>query len=240
MSFSTFYELYRLISEGTCEISSRKQAMQLRKSALSQPTGLGFEKVAFDTRRIDQETEYNPRRGLQNYNRSEAFLSEAMGEKIKCFAKLYHVLQDMNKKFGKEHEWQDSNARVLLSTLNSGLRINQQDGDFSENQPTQGSLYYIEQLLQMRYRLNCDDIEKMGAKDLEKVILSKDEELINKDVDRSLQITKSDVAKYGYDTLMEKLFSVSAPSEGQPVVERSITIVIRDSFPNKLLNKKAV
>src|SRR5260370_39885653 len=103
MSPDTFYELYQLISEGICEIPSIKQAMQLRKSALqSCVAGPGFKKLAFDARRIDQETQYNPRRGLQNYNRSEAFLSQATGEKIKCFAKLYHVLEDMDKEFGKE------------------------------------------------------------------------------------------------------------------------------------------
>lgn len=67
-------DLYQLISRGTETAPSRKLSMKLRKAGLNSiVSGTGFTKVAFDTRRIDQETEMNPRRGLQNYNRSEAF-----------------------------------------------------------------------------------------------------------------------------------------------------------------------
>jgi hypothetical protein len=231
MNPETFYELYQLISDGTSEIPSRKQAMQLRKVGLeAHSSGQGFTKMAFDTRRIDQETEYNPRRGLQNYSRSEAFLSEALGTKIKNFAKLRNVLEDLKKKFGKEHEWQDSNARVLLSTLDKGLRTIEKDGDFSEGQPAQGSLDYIEELLHVRYRLTFDDLVRMGSNDLKKVILSKDEELIRKDVNKALEITKADVGSQTYDTLMEKLFGGVRATQENPEVERTVTITIKDKF----------
>jgi hypothetical protein len=230
MKLDNFYELFELISAGTSDIPARKQSMQLRKAGLEAYTSdQGFTKLAFDTRRIDQETEYNPRRGLQNYNRSEAFLSEVLGEKIKNFAKLRNILEDIKGQYGKEHEWQDSNARVLLSTLDAGLRTMQKDGDYATGQPAQGSLNYIEELLHMRYRLTFDDLTKMGSNDLKRVILSKDEELIRKDVNRSLEITKSDVARQGYDTLMEKLFNVQATSEN-PNIERTVTITIKDSI----------
>ena len=105
----------------------------------------------------------------------------------------------------------------------------QKDGDYATGQPAQGSLNYIEELLHMRYRLTFDDLTKMGSNDLKRVILSKDEELIRKDVNRSLEITKSDVARQGYDTLMEKLFNVQATSEN-PNIERTVTITIKDSI----------
>ena len=77
-------ELYQLVSQGTENIDARKQSRMLRKVALdSYSSGQGFTKLAFDTRRVDQETQYIPRRGLQNYQRSEAFLSEAISQKIK-------------------------------------------------------------------------------------------------------------------------------------------------------------
>jgi hypothetical protein len=233
-------ELYNLISRGSENVTSRKQSKQLRKVAMqSVSSGQGFTKLAFDTRRIDQETEYNPRRNLQNYNRSEAFLSEAISQKIIHFAKLRKVLVGLKAIYGKEHEWQDSNARVLLSTLDNGLRTLTKDGDYTESQPGVGSFDYIEELMHVRYRLGFDDLAKMSETDLKKAILSKDEELIRKDVSDALEITKHDVAKQGYDTLMEKLFSISGtPSADQPVIERSITITIRDSFPNKLPDKK--
>src|SRR5271167_2392421 len=116
-------ELYNLISRGSQNLGARKQSRLLRKVALaSAVSGKGFTKMAFDTRRIDQETEYNPRRGLQNYNRSEAFMSEGLGQRIKNFSKLRNVLNGLKQGYGKEHEWQDSNARVLLTAINNGLR----------------------------------------------------------------------------------------------------------------------
>jgi hypothetical protein len=228
MTHDLIYELYQIISEEIADIPERRRECQLRKNALQNCLS-GFKKVAFDTRRIDQETEYNPRRGLQNYNRSEAFLSEALGQKIKNFAKLRDILEEMRVEYGKEHEWQDSNARVLLSTLNKGLRADQQDGDFAVNQPAQGSLDYIEELLQVRYRLNFDNLTKMGSNELKRIILSKDEELTRQDVTHALKITKSDISSRSYDSLMDKLFNVQASTE-HPDVERTITITIKDSI----------
>lgn len=233
MHFDTISDIYQLIAEGQENTLSRKHAIDLRARGFqSLCDGSGFVKQAFDTRRIDQETEYNPRRGLQNYNRSEAFLSEAMGQKVKNFAKLRKVLAGLNQEYGKEPEWQDSNARVLLSTLDKGLRLEQQDGDFSEAQPAMGSFDYIEELMHVRYRLGFDDLEKLGEEDLRKVILSKDEELIRKEALNSVQISKREIAVQGYDTLLEKLFTISAPNADQPVIERTISITIRDSLPS--------
>jgi hypothetical protein len=231
MKLEHLSELYQLISCGTKNIPARKQGIQLRKAGFAAYTSPGgFNKLAFDTRRIDQETEYNPRRGLQNYSRSEAFLSEGLGEKIKNLAKLRNVLEDLRKEFGKEHEWQDSNARVLISTLDNGLRTIEKDGDYATNQPAQGSLDYIEELLHVRYRLSGDDLAKLSARDLKRVILSKDEELTRKDVKQALEITKGDVATQSYDTLMEKLFGNVRATADNPEVERTVTITIRDRF----------
>jgi hypothetical protein len=231
MQPENFYELFELICVGISEIPARKRAMALRKAGfVFFSANLGFTKVAFDTRRINQETEFNPRRGLQNYNRSESFLSEAMSDKIKNFTKLRDVIQDMKEQFGREHEWQDSNARVLLSTLDIGLRTIQKDGDYAVNQPAQGSFDYIEELLHMRYRLTFDDLSKKTASELKKVILSKDEELTRKDVNKALEITKSDAANQNYDTLMSKLLDGVRASKENPEVERTITIIIKDKF----------
>lgn len=231
MKLDTILELYQLISSGTENLPVRKQAIQLRKNSLViNISENGFKKIAFDTRRIDQETEYNPRRGLQNYNRSEAFLSENIGEKLKNFAKLKNVLDQLKKEYGKEHEWQDSNARVLLSTLDNGLRTIEKDGDYAISQPAQGSLDYIEELLQVRYRLSCDNLATMGSNDLRRIILSKDEDIIRKDVNQALEITKGDVASQSYDTLMDKLFNGVKASAENPSVERTITITIKDKF----------
>ena len=213
-------------------MASRKQSRQLRKVALETTVaGQGFTKMAFDTRRIDQETEYNPRRGLQNYNRSEQFLSEGLAQRVKNFAKLRNSLNALKNVYGREHEWQDSNARVLLTAVDKGMRTGIDDGDFAaQNQPGVGSFDYLEELLNVRYRLTHDDLTRMSETDLTRVILTKDADLTNKDVKQALEITKSDVANKGYDSLIEKLFDGCKASADNPDVERTITITIRDRF----------
>jgi len=231
MKLDEVLELYSLITRGTQNVAQRKLSRMLRKSGLNSiQSGQGFTKIAFDTRRIDQETEYNPRRGLQNYQRSEAFITEAMSQKIKNFAKLRRVLEGLKQTYGREHEWQDSNARVLLSTLDNGLRTITKDGDFTDSQPGLGSFDYLEELLHVRYRLTFDDLVKMGESDLKKVILLKDEELTHKDTSGNLEITKSDVASQTYDTLLEKLFGGVRATKENPEVERTVTITIKDKF----------
>lgn len=232
MSLLEVTELYNLISRGTQGVESRKQSRQLRKAALdSVVSGQGFRKLAFDTRRIDQEVDYIPRRGLQNYNRSEQFLSEGVAQRVKNFAKLRNVLLGLKNVYGKEREWQDSNARILLTAIDKGIRTDQNDGDFAvHNQPGVGSFDYLEELLAMRYRLTYDDLVRLGETDLSKVILSKDEELTRKDMKQALEITKNDVATKGYDSLIEKLLEGCKASAENPDVERTITITIRDKF----------
>lgn len=231
--YEMIFDLYQLISDANESLPVRKQTIKLRKAMLeSHAFGTGFTKIAFDTRRIDQETQINPRRNLQNYNRSESFLSEIMNEKLQHFSKLRNVLNGLQSKYGKEPEWQDSNARILLSTLNKGLRSDQNDGDYTEAQPGVGSLDYIEELLHVRYRLGFDSLAKMGEKDLARVILSKDEELIRKNVNPLNNITKNDVATQSYDTLLEKLFTVHATAEN-PEIERTVTITIKDKIMEK-------
>jgi hypothetical protein len=231
MSLLEVTELYNLISRGSENVGARKQARALRKNAVTGiVSGNGFKKLAFDTRRIDQEVEYNPRRGLQNYNRSEAFVSEAMSQKIQNFTKLRKVLVGLKDIYGKDPEWQDSNARVLLTHLDNGLRTSTHDGDFTESQPGVGSFDYLEELLHVRYRLGFDDLTRLGDLDLKSVILKKDEALMYKKVDSAFEITKNDVSNKGYDSLIEKLFAGCQASIQNPSVERSITITIRDKF----------
>lgn len=246
MRLLEIYELYNLISRGTANVPSRKQTRSLRKAAFDGISDQGFSKVAFDTRRVDQETEFNPRRGLQNYNRSEAFLSESTAQRVKNFSKLRNALNDLKRVYGREYEWQDSNARILLTAIDKGLRTDIEDGDFATNQPGVGSFDYLEELLNVRYRLNYDDLTVMGEADLKKAILSKDEDLLHKDVKVALdsyknrqfapppvrepEITKHDVTVKTYDSLVDKLFDNCKASEENPDVERTITITIRDRF----------
>lgn len=231
MNLQEWCEVYDLIFAGTQHVPARRRTMAFRKRAYQAlVVQKGFTKVAFDTRRIDQTTEFNPRRGLQNYHRSQAFVDEAMAQKVRNFSKLQDVLGDLKVVYGEAPGWQDSNARVLLSTLNHGLRTFSKDGDFTDTQPALGSFDYIEELLHVRYRLTFDDLTKIGKADLKEVILSKDEELTHQDGGRQeLGVTKFDVSHQSYDTLLEKLFNVRASAD-RPDVERTVTITIRDTI----------
>ena len=105
MNIKEFAEIYYLISSGSSEIAVRKDMSKFRKQILNSfDNSDGFKKVAFDTRRINQETDFIPRRGLQNYHRSEAFLSEATSNKIQNFAKIKRGLENLKEKYGKEPE----------------------------------------------------------------------------------------------------------------------------------------
>ena len=221
-------DLFHLLANNTNHRISRCQARALRKSAF-QFDQSGFVKVAFDTRRITIDPGHtNPRRGLQNYQRSQAFIDDNMSEKIKAFGKLRKCCNELKAIYGEDHRWQDSNARTLLANLDNGLRTVAQDGDFSNNQPSLGSFDYITELLHMRYRLGFDDLTKLAESDLKRIILSKDEELIGRDT--SIEIKKDDISKHSYDDLITKLLEGCRASNENPNVKRSITITIEDSI----------
>ena len=55
-------------------IEERVDAQELRVEAIKSSVNKPLTKIAFDTRRIDQENDYNPRQNLQYYHRSEPFI----------------------------------------------------------------------------------------------------------------------------------------------------------------------
>lgn len=257
MEINTILEIYELISSGTESVLTRKLSAIIRKRGLDYIISSGLIKNAFDTRRIDQETTYNPRRGLQNYHRSEPFVSENMLAKIKGFSKLSTVLDQIKSEYGREPEWQDSYVRVLSAAVHKGLRTIQADGDYSDAQPSMASLAYLEELMYVRYRLTPDSLVTMADHDLRNAILSKDELLTNGGICSTVSpIIPSDVSKYSYDNMLEKvlssvaqvisqmkpqddltskLFDIKATSDS-PDVERTVTINIKDKI-NPTLEK---
>jgi hypothetical protein len=213
--------VYSLLAQNA-DFGARQETIALRKRAFANPDPMI--KVAFDTRRIDQETEFNPRRGLQNYNRSEQFLTAATADKIVHLQKLRRIAEGVKEKYGREPEWQDSYARILLNTLNQAL-----NKDPGETQASIGSLDYVEELLFTRYRLDMETIAKYADETLRDIVLNKDEALIRKGVLMPVPETTKSISVQGYDTLLDKLFSVKATAEN-PNIERTITITIKDSI----------
>lgn len=256
MKLQTALDIYNLIANGS-NSADRVEAMKVRMKFLSKISDKNIVKIAFDTRKINQETDYIPRRGLQNYHRSEKFISEAIAFKVQAFTKLSKILENLKNQYGREPEWQDSYTRVLHSTVNKNLII---DGDeFSDTQPSMTSLGYLEELMYVRYRLTPDNLNTLSEVDLTDKILSKDELLVRKGYNTNYvkEISPSDVSKYSYDQMIDKmlhtmaqvmssykpspvddnltnkLFDVKATKDN-PEVERTVTITIKDKIGDKL------
>lgn len=230
MKIEDIADIYSIIASSLEEHDSRKESIALRKLAFQKAFN-PLVKIAFDSRRINQETDYIARRGLQNYNRSDAFISEATASKLKCLKELKLALLDLKQDYGKNKGWQDSYCRVLLDTVNKALRTEQKDGDYTDSQPGVGSLDYIEEMLHVRYRLDLLNIADLSAKDLRDKLLSKDKELEDSDINSAeFRVERSSVGNETYDTLIEKLFGGVKATKENPNVERSITITINDKF----------
>lgn len=113
---SELLEIHALIKSASTNLDIRTKSKLIRDDVLAeyQP----FKKQAFDTRRIDQDKEYNPRRGLQHYQRSEEFVSEDTNHKMICIQKCKEVTNLLKSVFSKTNEWHDSFIKTLYNTLN--------------------------------------------------------------------------------------------------------------------------
>lgn len=207
----------------------------------------GFNKLAFDTRRVDQEHERNPRSNLQYWHRSQPFIDQEAQNKINIFSKLFVVLNDLKQSYGHSQEWHDSYSRMLYDNINRTLRIKQADSDIFGPQ-----LCYLEQLLSARYRLNLEDISKMSSEELKAAILNKDESLLKRgffleqasknllNKDGQNNIANSEVVAAApapqvkvintQESIINAIFGASNLSrkDGERKAERTITITIRD------------
>ena len=131
------------------EINNHKQAAhELRKKHILNAKATGIVKMAFDTRRVNQDTTYIARRNLQTYHRSEAYIDNDSSKKIKTFFKVKTAVDSIKEDFNGDPEWLDSYARILSCALDRTLRIDQKDFDFFKPQ-----LDYLQELLYLRYRL---------------------------------------------------------------------------------------
>jgi hypothetical protein len=213
-------------------IEARADLRAFRAQILASLIPAQIEKRAFDSRRTNQYTDYNPRRSVQYYHRSDAFITKPLAETIKTFFKLKTAADSIKEDFTGDPDWFDSYARILCASLDRTLRVDQQDGDFFQPQ-----MDYVKELLYLRYRLREEDVEKLGEKDLRNIILDRDEKLLHKQIYAAYN--NGGLMKKGnpapdmiktQDTLMEKLFGeVKATAENKEV-SRSVTITINDKI----------
>lgn len=171
-----FKILLNNIKQVHSSIEDRADAHELRVDALknlAQP----MVKNAFDTRRINQDTYFNPRRNLQHYHRSEPFITKDAAEQIKTFFKLKTAVDSIKEDFTGDQDWLDSYARILSTALDRTLRVEQKDMDFFQPQ-----MDYLNEMLYLRYRINENDINKMSEMELKSIILNRDEKLFHKQI----------------------------------------------------------
>lgn len=216
-------------------IEDRSDMLDFRKASIEEFT-LPLVKNAFDTRRINQETEYNPRRNLQNYHRSEPFITKDASENIKILFKLKNAVDNVKESFNNDPDYLDSYCRILSNALDRTLRMDQKDMDFSSAQ-----MNYLNELLYLRYRLAAEDITKFDEKELQNIILDRDEKLKYKTIyaqyDNKDKKINAEVSQRS-DSLTDRLFgNVKASSENKEV-ERTITIKINDQIKNDDIKKE--
>ncbi len=221
---------------------SRQDLIKLRAHYISklEPSN-SIVKLAFDTRRIDQQNVYNPRRNLQYYHRSDPFIQKDSAEKIKTFFKLKTAADSLKEDFQGDPDYLDSYLRILNATLDRTLRIDQKDFDFFKPQ-----MDYLEELLYLRYRLKHEDIIRLNEKELRNIILDKDERLLHKTIYaqynnggmNKTSAQPNQVMVKGSDPLIEKLFGDVKASAENREVERSVTITIKDKLPDQDIKKE--
>lgn len=229
----------------TKELLALHASFEKRANTTSKATSNGIIKNAFDTRRINSEEQINPRRNLQNYQRSEPFISEDISNRVKNLFKVKNAADQIKGQFIGDPDWLDSNSRILCNAIDNTLRIEQKDYDFFKPQ-----FDYLNELLYLRYRLASEDIERLKEEEIKDVLLKRDEKLMYKSIYANYSL-KDPISKVGdqsmlivkqpsyvqEDSLMEKLFGNVRATSDNPSIKRTVSITIDDQI-NKISQEK--
>ncbi len=226
--------IYESVCDFMCNSDDRAANARIRKAYL-QPNLI---KVAFDTRRTNQNTDVNPRQNLQYYQRSEPYINEKTADQVKLLFKVKAAVDDIREEFIGEPDWLNSHTRILCNAIDETLRVNQNDFDYSERQ-----LDYISELLYVRYRLQAEDITSATPTFLRQTFLNKDEILLRrglftnykKDLEKTTTYQDFDMQKNSditKTTKSTKPNKVKVKGKGKDV-DKSITININVNNDNE-------
>lgn len=215
-------------------IEDDSEPLQIRRSARQAYFPTNLVKVAFDTRRVDQEFTLNPRANLQYWHRTDPFISDDDQKRLETLAKLLDPLTEIKNKYGSLPEYHQSYARILHETLDRTLKHREVDKDIFTPQ-----INYLEQLVFARYRLSLEDIQKFSSPDLKSRLLSKDENMLRRGTflaDSALESRgqEKNLGKDGNyqilnDTLAQAIFGQTFRKPGESSTTRTITISITDA-----------
>jgi hypothetical protein len=215
-----------------CSRDEDREVVRVARGAALESLSNPITKVAFDTRRVDQLRDRNPRQNLQYYHRTDPFIDEEDDDKLNRFARLLKVLNGIQKDFGTQPEWFESYARQLHDSVTRILRVKQADLDVFKPQ-----LFYLEQLLDARYRITMDQLKSMPTKELRARILSKDEPLLKRgayiketggpEESRPIVVDGQTTTQ---DSIVNAIFGGNnLRKDGERTVERTVTITIKDN-----------
>jgi hypothetical protein len=234
MASKKVYKVQASLEPGMVKRAARAAAMRAMMPSE------GLTKVAFDTRRIDQETERVPRANLQYWNRSQQFLDEEAKNRIKAMSKLIKPLDMIRDKYGHHPEYFHSYARSLHDSVKRAIKVDAQELDIFRPQ-----IDYLEQLLFARYRLSLEDIQNKPAQHIYDQLIKRDEDLIRRDAylnltndahDENVKQSAFVMGKDGnglnastQDSIINAIFgNQDLRRDGEKKVERTITITIKD------------
>lgn len=189
-------------------------------------------KVAFDTRRIDQNTQYNPRRNLQYHIRTDQFIHDNDIDKVKALHKLKIVSAKIKDEFIGEPEWFDTYASDLDHAMDKVFFV----ADGKNFDLSCVAIKYLEQLLQSRYRLSLNDIVKTSDDDLRKIIIHKDERLENSGIYNNKYSSKKNRIQEQNDLIKLKADRQNNSLKKSELLSDVINIICEDE--NKLAKLK--
>lgn len=190
----------------------------------------GIIKLAFDTRRINQDEERNPRSNLQYWHRQDPFITPELQIRIDRLAAVMVPLQEIKSAYSADPNWHSSYVRKLAEDFERILRVREADSDIVESQ-----ISYLEQLLNVRYQLTTERLDKVSAEEFKSAVMTKDEDLLKVGMRRHQPIKEATITKDGLDTqtgqsIINAIFGNNQiRRDGEKTVTRTITISITDT-----------
>jgi hypothetical protein len=216
----------------TYQVKTASPSLSLARQKCYQSLQPNFIKQAFDTRRIDQDHDRNPRSNLQYWHRSQEFIEEEDQIKLDLFAKLLPALDRIKNKFGAQPEYLQSYAKVLHETVLRTLRVKEGDLDIYRPQ-----INYLEQLLDTRYRLSMQSLAHMPEVELYNLLIKKDESLLKRGsfLPNSVLTSEAAINKSGdqgvtQQAIVNAIFgNNNFRKDSEKSVTRTITITVTDT-----------
>lgn len=208
------------------QLKSLASNVRMRKNEVNAG---GIIKLAFDTRHFDQEVVRNPRSNLQYWHRQDPFILPDLQARIDRMARTIQPLQEIKAQYHKDAEWHNSYVRKLAEDVERILRVKEADDDIMESQ-----IAYLEQLLDVRYQITTDRLDRVSSDEFKSLILKKDEDLMKNGMRRHQDVKVAGLSKDGDAVAQQSIINAifgnnQIRRDGEKTVTRTITISITDT-----------